>query len=277
LPAPDHRRQKPPSQEAPLSVRRKKKRKKRVEHAAGNSNSPPPEPTPPEVEDIDFGEDTSEVPEPTTFNLMQEAPIDAATADATEAAPIRPSPKPAAPIGVPRAPLLSLMAESPRRPAHRFKRNGGRFPAGWRKPGGAAAVLATVILLFFFVPLGKSTPHVPTHPAHGQAFFNGDPIPQASVVLEPVWTPQPNFPRPHGTIGEDGSFALETYAPEDGAPPGEYRAIVTHFVRAQGEDFEGSPAPRNQLPARYASFNTSGLVVQIKEGQNEIPSFELRP
>jgi tetratricopeptide (TPR) repeat protein len=147
-----------------------------------------------------------------------------------------------------------------------------------RRKRPLVAALVVIGLSYFFFPSNLvkawSRPHL--QPVRGQAFFLDQPMPQASVVLDPLWTKTPDFPRPHGVVGDDGSFALSTYGHDDGAPAGEYRAIVTWFVRESGEDYDGAPAPKNKLPAKYGKFDTSGLSVRIETGHDEIPALNLR-
>jgi tetratricopeptide (TPR) repeat protein len=140
-----------------------------------------------------------------------------------------------------------------------------------------ATVIAAGLFYFFFpVSLFKTLGRPSLQPVHGQAFFQNQPIPQASVVLDPAWTKEPGFPRPHAVVKDDGSFVLSTYGQEDGAPDGEYRVMVTWFVRTPGEDYDGAPSPPNNLPAKYGRFDTSGLAVRIEKGKNEIPALQLR-
>jgi tetratricopeptide (TPR) repeat protein len=143
----------------------------------------------------------------------------------------------------------------------------------WKKRGVlAAAGLATVVL----IGLGSWYIHwdpVHVYPAHGQAAYEGKPIPNASIVLDPAWTKDPPFPRPHALVKDDGSFVLATYGKDDGAPPGEYRVSVQWLVQTQIIETEGNPLPPNLLPARYGNFETSGLSVQIQQGRTSCPPF----
>jgi hypothetical protein len=193
------------------------------------------------------------------------------------AAAPKPVPVPGNPFATPGpvrgAPLALPVAQRPSRRSEEDQGEAAR-PV-WKRPGPLAAVVAVVVLLYFSPRLWTSH-HARVYPARGQAFYDGQPIARASVVLFPTWTDAPDFPRPHGVVGEDGSFVLETYGNGDGAPPGEYKAVVTLFLKREGEDFEGSGPPKNILPTKYASFKTSDLTVQIKAEPNEIPPLELK-
>ena len=69
-----------------------------------------------------------------------------------------------------------------------------------------------------------------------------------------------------GEIGPDGSFQLSTLGQNDGAPPGKYRVVIT----PPGSSDPERPPPKSQIPAKYHSFETSGLTAEIKPGRNTI-------
>jgi hypothetical protein len=120
---------------------------------------------------------------------------------------------------------------------------------------------------------GARDERLPVYPARGQVLYEGKPIPHAFVVLHPLEVPDVSFPRPRGTVQEDGSFVLETYGTRDGAPAGEYAVTVEWWL----SDAEGSPdaPPTNRLPARYARTESSGLRVRVEAEDNEIPTIPL--
>jgi hypothetical protein len=142
--------------------------------------------------------------------------------------------------------------------------------------GGVAVVLLGLFALAFPLnPFGRGT-RPTVHPARGQVFFEGRPIPGASVVLDPVGLHGPAFPRPQGVVKDDGSCVLGTFEREDGAPTGEYRVLVTWFAKSAPTDADGSPLPKNLLPVRYGKFATSDLTLRIEEGENSLPALKLR-
>jgi hypothetical protein len=143
--------------------------------------------------------------------------------------------------------------------------------ARWGKSGLSLAVTAAALLLIcFYFPgnlFGRDRPRV--YPARGQIFFDDKPLVDANVVLAPVWTDEPDFPRPHAIAGPEGAFALSTFGKDDGAPAGEFRVLVTWFKKTEQVLTEGSPLPKNLLPARYGRFATSGLTVHVNSGENQ--------
>jgi tetratricopeptide (TPR) repeat protein len=150
------------------------------------------------------------------------------------------------------------------------------FLGRWKIPvvlGAAGAVALVLVCLGLWF---RRSDHVRVYPAHGRVVLEGKPIPHASIRLDPVWTKAPLFPKPHAIVQEDGSFALGTYGKEDGAPAGEYRVSVQWLVKSEKTDYEGGALPQNHLPPRYANFETSGLKVQIQEGETAIPVIQLK-
>jgi len=87
------------------------------------------------------------------------------------------------------------------------------------------------------------------------------------VLFVPVNEPgEAPDPRPRAEVEPNGSFALSTYGDKDGAPVGDYHVTVTW----PGKETE------DQLQGRYSEAGTSKLKAIIKEGQNDLPTFELR-
>jgi tetratricopeptide (TPR) repeat protein len=152
-------------------------------------------------------------------------------------------------------------------------------PGLWNKWKRAALILSglAALVLVSWVIWPKRSDRVSVHLAQGQAFFNGKPMPNATVVLEPVWTKEPKFPKPRAVIKDDGTFILATYGKDDGAPAGEYKVSVQWFVKTDNRpEIEGGTLPQNVLPAKYANPESSGLNVEIKEGTNIIPPLQLK-
>jgi hypothetical protein len=89
-------------------------------------------------------------------------------------------------------------------------------------------------------------------------------IKNATVELQVIEGPKIRV-SPHGAVREDGTFVLRTYQPEDGAPAGEYRAIV---CPERWDYFKPPPPP--VLDSRFGSYTTSPLKVTIKPEPNEI-------
>ena len=108
-------------------------------------------------------------------------------------------------------------------------------------------------------------------PVSGKVLLKGKAAEHATVVLHPVNPATPDQPKPHGTVGPDGTFALTTFATGDGAPPGEYKVTVEQWIASPRPD---EPAT-NRLPSKYSKVATSGLTATIAAGKTELPAIEI--
>ena len=120
-------------------------------------------------------------------------------------------------------------------------------------------------------------------PVTGKVLFEGKPAKNATVVLyrsgsnssgdlthqDPL-----QEPNPHGECDETGTFRIYTYAAYDGAPSGRYRVSVSwRDPEGRARDSETYP---ELLPQRYVRPETSGLIVDVAEQENQLAPFELQ-
>ena len=111
---------------------------------------------------------------------------------------------------------------------------------------------------------GRKYTKRPTLPVRGVVYFDGVPLVGAGVTLSAEdakgkWSAE-------GLTEGDGSFRPTTYTNFDGLPAGKYAATVVQrrpLVLANGK------AGPNLLPAKYAAAKTSGIEVEVKEGDKE--------
>jgi len=68
-----------------------------------------------------------------------------------------------------------------------------------------------------------------------------------------------------GIIQPDGSFSISTLAENDGAVVGKHRVAIS-----PPEAEIDIPAPRPILAARYGSFETSGLEIEVNREPNNV-------
>jgi predicted Zn finger-like uncharacterized protein len=123
----------------------------------------------------------------------------------------------------------------------------------------------------------------------GSVYFQGKPAAGARVTLIPVDKSRDRY-FPTGKVGDDGTFKLTTYEPEDGAPAGRYRMTVT---RGQMEADEYAELSKKMSPAeithlmrkrsrdplfdKYANARDSGLTVEItSQPYNKLDRFNLK-
>jgi len=112
------------------------------------------------------------------------------------------------------------------------------------------------------------------YPADGIVNFKGKPLAGAVVTLVPLDDEFPSSVRPTATSKDDGTFQLGTHSAADGAPAGDYKALVLHFP-VVGKKDSPSAGP-NDLPVKYAKAETTDLKVTIVAGQTNIPPLELK-
>jgi hypothetical protein len=106
-----------------------------------------------------------------------------------------------------------------------------------------------------------------TNPVRGVVYHDGVPLVGASVVFTPEQPKKDKAVRGDALTEGDGSFVPSTYIANDGLVAGRYTVTVT--CRRPMFLADGRAGP-NLLPAKYAAAKTSGLRVQIKEGDNEV-------
>jgi len=119
----------------------------------------------------------------------------------------------------------------------------------------------------------------------GQVKIDGAPIgAKAKVEFEPA-DPKSKLPAAVVWTKDDGTFE---HAPPKGAfalKPGKYNVFISRIVDKDGnvpsEDdpryMEGSGASlKNQVAARFSDRSKPEITVDIKDGTNELPPFEVR-
>ena len=88
----------------------------------------------------------------------------------------------------------------------------------------------------------------------------------------------PQQERPRAVVEDDGSFSVSTFAAKDGAPAGDYAVSInwkSKTVKTPGRKGPAKKVPTN-FPKRYENPKTSGLVVRVQEGPNELRPFDIK-
>ncbi len=127
-----------------------------------------------------------------------------------------------------------------------------------RFPGRGPASLMAVLCLLLTAGCGEDRPRA--YPAKGRVIFSdGTPVKLGTVEL----LSQNHGTTASGKIGEDGSFVLGTYTPDDGACDGPHKAIISQLMIFDGmvrhTTDHGSP-----VDPLYGSYNSSPLKVDIR-------------
>ena len=117
---------------------------------------------------------------------------------------------------------------------------------------------------------------VKLNPVKGKVLFKGQPAEGAQVVFRRATEdanakPEPN---PYGDVRADGSFTLRTEPYGEGAPAGDYIVLVSWYTRTDPEDPLSS---KSKLPVKYSDPTNPALKATVKEGNNELPPFDLKP
>jgi len=92
--------------------------------------------------------------------------------------------------------------------------------------------------------------------------------------LDPLHKKDDKTVRPFAVVDPDGSFRLSTYETCDGAPAGEYAVTVVWPSFTTDPLGEETPGP-DRLRKRYADARRSAFRATIREGDNQLPPFEL--
>ena len=107
----------------------------------------------------------------------------------------------------------------------------------------------------------------PTANVSGKVIYQGEPVTVGTVTFHPEGEGNPAV----GLLGEDGSFTLSTYAPDDGA------VVGTHSVTIDiPPPLDGTP-PEDafSVPDEYTSPETTPLKVEVTEEGEEGLEFAL--
>lgn len=112
--------------------------------------------------------------------------------------------------------------------------------------------------------------------------YKGAPVEGANVTF--VNTDGP--PSANGRTDAQGKAKLKTYVDGDGATLGSHKVIIekSEAVGGQTVDIDSKEYNPNAppatvkylLPQKYSSIATSGLTAEVKEGQNDLPPFDLK-
>lgn len=113
----------------------------------------------------------------------------------------------------------------------------------------------------------KGPVNKPVFPVSGQVVLDGKPVPYASITLF-AQNVDGATERPNAVADKNGKFSLTTYSRDDGAPAGNYVAVVEarkQIVKNGDSDFGD-----NYLPARYGNAQSSDLKIEVRPEPNEL-------
>jgi len=129
--------------------------------------------------------------------------------------------------------------------------------SSWRNTTG---LCLWSLLLAIVVGCGGST-----GPTSGVVkFADGSPVQTGSIELRRTSDGR----RFSSRIATDGTFQPANQYGEIGLPPGKYEAVIVQIVLTEDLALEAH-SHGGTVPRRYADYYTSGLRVQVSEGQVE--------
>ncbi|MDB5336919.1 MAG: hypothetical protein JWN70_2538 [Planctomycetaceae bacterium] len=115
-------------------------------------------------------------------------------------------------------------------------------------------------------------------PVSGTVTYDGKPLPQGTIQLEPV-DPAAKIQSASGDI-KNGSFTLATTASAKGAMIGKYKVRITsvegNAVVAMPEPGKPAAKPKSLIPEKYGDLKQSGLEADITKGMAAL-KFDLKP
>ncbi|QDS86037.1 hypothetical protein EC9_01950 [Rosistilla ulvae] len=120
----------------------------------------------------------------------------------------------------------------------------------------------------------------PVYPVSGQVLLDGEPLPQATVLFQPI-APEG---KPGSAVTDDqGRFEVQTFDPGDGLTEGTHRVAIKkiamvdkagNIVAEVGEP--GSVTEKNFVPKQFSDFEKSGLEITVStDGENQLEAFQL--
>jgi hypothetical protein len=116
---------------------------------------------------------------------------------------------------------------------------------------------------------------VKLYPVSGSVSFDGKAPEGAVIYLNPAGGSSKLETLPTGVVKADGTFAVGTFQPGDGAPAGDYDVSIAWYPPNLEAVIIATGKAPSLLPAHLSDPKTSGLKMQVKEGPNEIPAFKL--
>lgn len=122
-----------------------------------------------------------------------------------------------------------------------------------------------------FAGCGKENVVISTHKISGKILYDNKAAEGVAVYLGPIAAPGvPDIPaNPHGITDKDGRFNISTFGEDDGAALGKYQMMMIWVD--QGSKLESRP---DRFFGWYDAVN-SKIMVQIKDGANEIPDIKI--
>lgn len=128
-----------------------------------------------------------------------------------------------------------------------------------------------LVALMLLPGCAKENVVIQTHKISGRILYDNKAAEGVAVYLGPIAAPRvPDIPaNPHGVTDKQGRFTISTYGEDDGAPLGKYQIMMVWVD--QDSKVESNP---DKFFGWFDAVN-SKIMVQVKEGENEIPEIKV--
>ena len=117
-------------------------------------------------------------------------------------------------------------------------------------------------------------------PVSGVVSWQGEPLTRGRVLFIPGGSAQasgelaPRFAT--GTIDSEGGFRMTSFRLHDGVVPGAYSVVIDDDLPPSAETGRPKPEDVGPLPKKYASEQTSELVITVEDtSESRVISFAL--
>ena len=131
------------------------------------------------------------------------------------------------------------------------------------------------LLLLFVAVVGCGKNENETARVEGTVTLNGQPLTSGIVTFFPEAGRSAR-----GIIQSDGTFALGTYEKADGALVGMHKVTVVAQGSSNRPNFDSDnvrqSASASPIPVQYANPTSSGLTFEVKAGEVNHPTFDLK-
>ena len=143
------------------------------------------------------------------------------------------------------------------------------MPKEFIRVGSHQSWCVALIVAFALVTCAGCGSKSPVARVKGKVTLDGQPLATGAVVT------LPNAGRGSQGKVQNGEFELSTFGNNDGALIGTHRVAVIAQEKAQGSGPEAN-AGKLLVPERYANPESSGLSIEVKSGETNTPTLELK-
>jgi hypothetical protein len=134
--------------------------------------------------------------------------------------------------------------------------------------------LSAAAVICVLAGCGSSDGRSHVAPVKGKVTYKGEPLKTGSIVF----VPDAGGKTAAADISPEGEYVLGSYEATDGAILGKHRVMIIALTAPGGtglpEDMiklkGGAQSPVNVIPERFADDKKSGLVAEVKDGENTI-------